>query len=144
MPLTTIEKSLLVAAYFRGGIQQDDGVWTSNCDQVITLSLFYTGDISAEECGRRFSVKSYVKALYDHAGELSPTVETRYQALIALMDKNPELIEGGGNFKTPAHPTYTSCRLTDEGVALARLLIDSFPAKPEFPNWPDRRSSPTV
>ena len=45
MPLSLIEKSLLLAAYFRGGNQADD-VWTSNSDQILTLSLFYTGDIN--------------------------------------------------------------------------------------------------
>jgi len=43
MPLTSVEYSLLVGAYFRGG-------WTSNSDQIVTLSLFYTGDVSFAEC----------------------------------------------------------------------------------------------
>jgi hypothetical protein len=143
MSLVTIEASLLVAAYFRGG-NHDDGVWTSNCDQVVTLSLFYTGDVSADECKRRFSQRCYVGGLYNEAGELCPTIEIRYQALIIFINRNPELIEGGGNLKTPADPTYTSCRLTKAGMDLAISSMAAFPSKPDFPNWPDRRSNPDM
>ena len=53
MTLSFIEKSLLLAAYYRGGCQTD-AVWSSNSDQIVTVSLFYTGDISSTECVRRF------------------------------------------------------------------------------------------
>ena len=55
MPLSKTQKSLLVAAYFRGGNPDDGDGWFSNCDQVVTLSLFYTGNMSYEECIERFS-----------------------------------------------------------------------------------------
>ncbi|MEI6234036.1 MAG: hypothetical protein WCT04_13355 [Planctomycetota bacterium] len=43
MPLTIEEKSILLAAFFRGGSEKDS-YWSSNCNQVVTLSLFYTGN----------------------------------------------------------------------------------------------------
>lgn len=139
MPISAVEKSLLVAAYFRGG-SSDDSHWTSNSDQIVTLSLFYTGDISSEDCAHRFSQRRYVGRLYDEDGQLTEEIATRYQFLINLLREHPELIEGGGDFETPAHPTYTACRLTDAGRDLAAMLIPSFPQKPEFPNWPDKRT----
>jgi hypothetical protein len=139
MSLSPIEKSLLIGAYFRGNIPGDRR-WTSSSDQIVTLSLFYTGDISATECATRFSVPRYVQGLYDDEGELRDEIWTRYKALIQLLRDHPEYIEGGGNFETPADPTYTACRLTEAGVALAKTFIPSFAFKPEFPDWPDRRT----
>ncbi|MBW3539061.1 MAG: hypothetical protein KY476_02210 [Planctomycetes bacterium] len=147
MSLTRIEESLVLAAYFRGG-SQDDRAWTSNTDQILTLSLFYTGDISKADCVSRFANRPYIRDLYkntewteEHAwGELTEDIEGRYRALINLLQEHPELIEGGGNFKTPAHPTFTACRLTDIGLKLAATLATQFPKKPDFPNWPDRRT----
>ncbi len=49
MTLSTVEQALLLAAYFRGMPPERYG-WISCCDQVVVLSLFYTGDISFEEC----------------------------------------------------------------------------------------------
>jgi len=141
MPLTSIEKSLLVAAYFRGGGEGDER-WISNCDQIVTLSLFYTGDVTAEDCSDRFSQRSCVGKLHDAHGELSEPIANRYQALIELIRANSNLIKGGGDLKTPADPTFTACRLTSEGQQLALSLIKSFPRKSEFPNWPDKRSPP--
>lgn len=141
--LTSVEESLLVAAYFRGRTPAEFG-WVSNCDQVITLSLFYTGEISADECAVRFSNKSYVGKLYDDDGELMDDIRTRYEVLIDLIRQRPDLILGGGNFETPADPTYTSCRLTQDGITLAVLLMRSFPQKPEFPNWPDKYPGPSA
>ncbi len=141
MPLTSIEESLLLAAYFRGG-SQDEHAWGSNTDQILTLSLFYTGDISFADCEGRFSIRSYIQDLYDDDGELTEEIEARYRILINLLQEHAELIEGAGNFQFPAHPTYTSCRLTDSGSELALTLLQSFPQKPEFLNWPDKRSTP--
>ena len=150
MSLNSIEESLLLAAYFRGRIPEDDR-WRSNTDQILTLSLFYTGDISAAGCNDRFANRSYVGKLYaddvdwseeDGYGKLTEEIESRYNVLIQLLREHPELIEGGGDFETPAHPTYTACRLTDAGLELATQLIDKFPKKPDFPNWPDRRMPP--
>ena len=135
--LTSVEESLLVAAYFRGRTPAEFR-WVSNCDQVITLSFFYTGEISADDCMARFNVKSYVGKLYDRDGELMNDIQSRYAILIDLIRKRPDLISGGGNFETPADPTYTSCRLTLSGITLAVQLRRSFPKKPEFPNWPDK------
>lgn len=143
MPLSRADESLVVAAYYRGRIPSDRD-WFSNSDQIVTLSLFYTGEISSEECVRRFSERSYVGGLYHEDGELTELVETRYRELIKLLRESPELIEGAGNLETPADPTFTSCRLTAVGEKLACLLIPSFREKPEFPNWPDRRTFPTV
>lgn len=139
MALSQTGKSLLVAAYFRGGSPDDQG-WGSNCDQVITLSLFYTGDISFEECSERFSQRRYVGGLYQNGGELDKSVKRRYRALLKLLRRWPEFIEGAGDLKRPADPTYTSCRLTVAGQKLALMFMPEFRRKPEFPNWPDRRT----
>lgn len=148
MSLTSVEQALLLAAYFRGGSQQDRS-WTSNSDQVLTLSLFYTGDISDAECQRRFAFRSYIQNLYQESpsddlgyGTLRDEIDARYQVLAGLVNDHPELIEGGGNWKPPAHPTFTSCRLTAAGLELAGMLVNSFPRKPEFVNWPDKRAAP--
>ncbi len=140
MELTRAEESLLLAAWSRGG-SLDDSRWTSNSDQVVTLSLFYTGEISAEDCQERFSVRRYMQKLYEH-GELSEQIAIRYRQLIEPFRKHPELIEGGGNLEIPADPTYTACRLTTAGLERACLLKATFPTKPEFPNWPDKHSFP--
>ena len=139
MNLSDIENSLLLAAFFRGNTREQDR-WTSCSDQVVTLSLFYTGDISADECESRFSDRSYVGGLYDNNGDLQPEIEFRYNKLIELIRQYPVLIEGGGDFDTPAYPTYTACRLTDSALELVPSLLAAFPSKPEFPNWPDRRT----
>jgi hypothetical protein len=138
MPLSTIDESLLLAAFFRGG-SLDDQVSVSNSDQVVTLSLFYTGDISFEECAARFSRRSCVGGLYDGECQLMEMIAERYGLLIQLVRDHPDLIEGAGDLRTPADPTFTSCRLTVAGRALALKLIPSFREKPEFPNWPDQR-----
>ena len=138
MNFSAIEKSLLLTAFFRENTQ-DQERWTSSCDQVLTLSLFYTGDITADECQSRFSTRSNVGGLYAADGELDSQIESRYQLLIDLLRQQPQFIEGGGNFKTPAHPTYTACRLTEVGTRIIPDIIGSFPSKPDFPNWPDRR-----
>jgi hypothetical protein len=138
MPLTRIEESLVLAAYFRGG-SRDQRQWNSNSDQILTLSLFYTGDISEADCARRFAIQYQLQELYDESGELTEEIDGRYKVLINLLHEHPELIEGGGNFATPAYPTFTACRLTDTGLALATTLVTQFPKKPDFPNWPDRR-----
>ncbi|WP_417387122.1 hypothetical protein [Gimesia sp.] len=138
MHLTSIEKALILAAYFRGG-SPDDETWTSNTDQILTLSLFYSGELTAEECVRRFARRSGLQKLYTAEGELTEEIANRYQVLIQLLQKHPGLIEGNGNFTLPAHPTFTSCRLTNDGFLLAASLINRFPQKPAFPDWPDQR-----
>jgi hypothetical protein len=140
--MNRVQQAVLLAAYFRGG-DPDAGVWTSNCDQVVTLSLFYTGDISANDCVDRFAVKRYVGKLYQEDGELDAMIADRYRVLIELLQSYPRLFQGGGNFKTPADPTYTSCRLTREGQQFAAILAMNFPAKPDFPHWPDKRGLPS-
>lgn len=149
MELTAIEESLVLAAYYRGG-SQDDQVWTSNTDQILTLSLYFTGDINDTDCVERFSMRSYVQKLYDEAaspeehpwGKLTDDLDCRYHTLINLLKSCPDLIEGRGNFEAPAFPTYTSCRLTDAGLKLAQNIVAQFPKKPDFPNWPDKRTMP--
>ncbi|MFM8580460.1 MAG: hypothetical protein ACKOFW_03040 [Planctomycetaceae bacterium] len=86
------QEAILLAAYFRGG-DPDAVVWTSNCDQVVTLSLFYTGDISTNDCIDRFAVKSYVGKLYQDDGELNGMIASRYQTLIELLQSHPHLFE---------------------------------------------------
>jgi hypothetical protein len=141
MPLSTVEESLLVAAYYRGMSPKEHG-WVSNSDQIVTLSLFYTGEISSEDCTERFARRSYVGRLYQPDGELSEPIATRYGRLISLLRDHPELIGGGGDLETPSDPTFTSCRLTAAGRYLASSLVPSFPKKPKFPNWPDKRITP--
>lgn len=134
--MNRVEQSLLVAAYYRGG-RPEDARWTSNSDQVVALSLFYTEDISAEDCAERFSRRRYVGGLYQKDGRLDNMVGKRYAVLRGLLEEHPELIVGGGDFQKPADPTFTACRLTNAGRELACSLVSSFPRKPEFPNWPD-------
>lgn len=140
MQLSRVDSSLILATYFRG--MRDGERWISSCDQIVTLSLFYTGDLSAAECADRFVKRSYVGGLYDDDGELKAEIADRYRELIKLVQKHPDLIEGGGDFKRPAYPTYTACRLTPRGIDLVPAIIDEFPPKPDFPNWPDRRNVP--
>jgi len=64
--------------------------------------------------------------------------------LIDLVEGFPELIEGGGDFATPADPTFTSCRLTAAGQQVACSLIRVFHQKPDFPYWPDKRKLPAA
>lgn len=138
-PLSKIEQSILVSAYFRGGDPDDGDSWGSNCDQVITLSLFYTGDISFDECAERFSQRPYLGGLYNDDGKLTDSLRLRYSVLTDLIRTHSRLIEGEGDLRSPALPTYTSCRLTLLGQQFACSLIPSFPQKPHFPNWPDKR-----
>jgi hypothetical protein len=139
--LKHIEQSLLVAAYFRGGTREEQ-IPRSNSDQIVVLSLFYTGEISFTECAERFASKFWRRLYQDDGEHLIPMIESRYHELLALLLQHPELIEGFGNLETPADPTYTSCRLTGDGVAAARRLIPRLPTKPDFPDWPDNRTFP--
>ncbi|MDB5337109.1 MAG: hypothetical protein JWN70_2728 [Planctomycetaceae bacterium] len=141
LSLTAIENSILLATYFRGE-SLDTAIWISNTDQIITLSLFYTGDISFADCAARLSIRSYVQNLYDDNGNLTAEIDSRYTVLINLLHQHPELLEGAGDFQLPAFPTYTSLRLTEHGLRLALDLINSFPAKPDFLDWPDQREIP--
>ncbi len=136
-----VDRSLLLATYFRGNTLDQDR-WTSCSDQVLTLSLFYTSDVSHEDCISRFSNRGYVSRLCDDEGRLCQQISSRYQNLIDLLDRQPLLLEGGGDFDTPAYPTFKACRLTNEGIQLVPQLVLLFPTKPEFPNWPDRRTYP--
>jgi hypothetical protein len=131
----------LVAAYYRSGIQ-DQCVWTSNPDQVVTLSFFYTGELSSEECVERFSQYGHVSGLYNEIGELNELIDARYSALIELLRKHPELIEGADDLGSPENLLFASCILTEAGVELASSLIPTFRQKPEFWHWPDRRRFP--
>lgn len=139
MPLSRIEQALLLAAYCRGG--RSGGVWVANSDQIVTLSLFYTGDLTARECSERLSTRAYVGALYDEEGELRPEIAARYDVLVKLIRDCPELIEGGGDFTTPSLPSYTACGLTAEGERSALAGAAAFPRQPVFPEWPDKRSA---
>lgn len=148
MSLSQVEESLILAAYFRGG-SLDQRTWTSNSDQILTLSLIYTGDITVADCVGRFATRGYVGGLYDRTasidmhpwGKLPAELDDRYSALISLLQGHPELIEGAGDFPR-AFPTFTSCRLTKSGLELAETLVSWFPTKPDFPDWPDQRKSP--
>ena len=137
MQLTLIEDAILLAAYFRGK-DSSPNVWSSSSDQVVTLSLFYSGDISHDDCASRFEHRPYLRCVYNDDGQLNQQNEQRYKILIDLIQRRPDLIEGGGDLKTPADPTYTACGLTNAGCELALSVISSFPQKPKFPNWPDR------
>lgn len=136
MNVTKVEQSIILAAYFRGHTVGQKP-WTSNSDQVVTLSLFYTDDITFDECESRFSNRGHVGGLYDDEGELHSLVAERYRTLVELIKTNLSLIEGGGDVDTPADPTYTACRLTKVGVQMALEIVHNFPSKPEFQRWPD-------
>lgn len=143
MLLTRTEEALLLAAFFRGKPPSERG-WSSNCDQVLTLSLFFTGDISRDDCVSRFAHRPYLRCVYNDDGRLNESISHRYEILINLIHQHPDLIEGGGDLKSPADPTFTACGLTHAGCQLAGKLISTFPKKPEFPNWPDRSVSADV
>lgn len=144
MPLSHIDESLLLAAWFRGRTPGASEGWTANVDQVLALSMFYTGDISREQCALWFLQRSYVQELYEVPFEsLTSEVADRDQVLIELLETRPDLIIGGGDWKLPSFPTFRACGLTVAGAELVPMLIDRFPAKPEFPNWPDKRSAPS-
>jgi hypothetical protein len=116
-------------------------VWASNSDQILTLSLFHSGDICRDDCIFRFANRGYVGCLYDRNGNLNEDIASRYQVLIDLLRAHASLMKGGGDMQTPADPTFTACRLTDAGCRRALSVIDLFPQKPEFPEWPDRTNS---
>lgn len=137
--LSTVERALLLGAFYRGMPDFDETAWSSNSDQVVVLSLFFTGELSSTECAQRFHHRGYVGGLYDDKGQLAAEIKVRYLEFIELLNEHPELIRGGGNLRTPADPTYTSCRLTRAGVELIPAILHTFPAKPEFPNWADKR-----
>ena len=141
MSLTSVEESLLLATYFRGRVPEDDR-WRANSNQILTLSLYFTGDISYEDCASRLDTRPYVRKVYDENGKLTEEIIDRHKILINLLQEHAELIEGAGGFEDGTEPTYTACRLTDAGLELAVKLIDKFPKKPDFPNWPDRRKPP--
>jgi hypothetical protein len=142
MELTPIEQSLLLATYFRCGSREQRG-WTANTSQILTLSLFYTGEICRNDCIARFSNRPYLSRVYDAAGEVAPEIEARYNALLDLLRKRPDLLESNGiNFDQPAEPPYTACRLTPDGLRLAVTIAPVFPSKPDFPTWPDQRALP--
>lgn len=113
MPLDRIDESLLLAAWFRGRCIEDEDVWTSNADQIITLSLFYTGDISAEECARRFSHRSYISKLYGSDGELTEEIAVRDQALVALVRSRPDLLAKRRGLDNSLLPHVSSVRIDD-------------------------------
>jgi hypothetical protein len=135
MELSRIDEALLVAALFRGGTP-DQSCWNANSDQVVTLSLFYTGDLSRAECVERFLRRGYMGRIYNDQGDVSQPIADRYRALIGLIRRLPELIEGAGNLELPADPSFTACRLTEAGRRTALQKMPSFPRKPEFPDWP--------
>lgn len=139
MPLSRIDESLLLAAWFRGRVPTESEVWSANVDQVLALSLFYTGDISCEQCARWFSQGGYVRELYESPFEsLTEVATARDQALIELLKTRPELIMGAGDWQTPCFPTFRACGLTPAGAELVPMLVDRFPTNPDFPNWPDK------
>lgn len=138
--LSFVEESLILAAYFRGNLPDDDR-WISSCDQVVTLSLFYTGEITEAECSRRFQKRGCLSGLYAGDGQLHPEIKLRYDALLGMLRDYSDLIQGGGDTKRPADPTFTACRLTDKGVSIAASVHGQFMNKPHFPDWPDRRTA---
>lgn len=142
MKLSVIDHALLLAAYFRGN-NLDQDRWTSCCAQVVILSLFYTGEIAEEDCQAHFMDRGYVTGIFNDEGELTPHIETRYRQLIELIRSCPQLIEGAGNLEMPADPVYTACRLTVTGIRLIPEIIERFPRKPDFPNWPDKQTFPS-
>ena len=139
MDFTPVQEALLLAAFFRGNTV-DFQRWISCNDQVTTLSLFYTGDITAADCQERFATRGYVSSLYTEDGLLLPNIAERYAALIRLIHKYPNLIQGGGDLKSPASPTFTACRLTAAGNELIPDLAQRLPRTPDFPSWPSSRT----
>jgi hypothetical protein len=136
------EQALLLATYFRG-VHPTDHVFKSNSDQILTLSLFYTGDISSDECVARLSSRHYLnQSLYNGNSGLSEEIAIRYRVLIDLLTSHSNLIEGRGLFRLPADPTFTSCRLTPAGFQLAEQLVTLFPQKPDILRRPGQLGLP--
>ena len=141
MSLTQIEEAILVAAYYRGKAPSEQ-VWSSNSDQVLTLSLFYTGDISHNACASRFEHRPYLRCVYDDDGRLNEQLKHRYRVLIDLIQQHPDLINGGGDFKAPADPTYTACGLTDAGLPHGSHFDILVPKETRIPKLARRTSIP--
>lgn len=137
-PLSHSEDSLLLATFYRVFPPQKE--WTSCSDQIVTLSLFFTGDISSEDCASRFATPAYLRGLYDENDDLCAEIRERYLELVQLVRTRADLIEGGGNFDPRVEPTYTACRLTDTGIRRVAQRVVDFPVQPFFPRWPDERS----
>jgi hypothetical protein len=139
MGFTRAQESLLLAAFHRGN-SADCQRWSSCNDQVVTLSLFFTGDISAADCENRFAVPGCVGSLYDAQGLLLPDISDRYADLITLIHMHPTVIQGAGDFESHADPTFTACRLTVAGDELIPDIAQNFPLHPDFASWPNRRT----
>ncbi len=139
MDLSLIQKSLLLATFFRGN-KPDQERWISCADQVVTLSLYYTGQLPTDDIQSRFTKRGYVGGLYDADGMLLPLINDRYAELIELINSQPQFIQGGGDLESPAYPTFTACRLTDSGASLAPNITPLFPDTPDFPSWPNSRT----
>ncbi|HVS35550.1 MAG TPA: hypothetical protein VMS17_08210 [Gemmataceae bacterium] len=118
--LTQRERLLLMAAYFRGA--KPGAEIRANCARVLRQALLWAG-LWNEQLER------------DERRDVSnPVIEEWYSSLIAMTRVAPEsglLIEGAGNLqsppKGPAFPSYTGCRLTNEGGALAERLLAEYP-----------------
>lgn len=136
MELTRVEQALFAAAYFRARFPGDR---FANNAHIIVLSMFYTGEVSHQDCENWFSVYATTRLLYDLNGEIDAGVRQRYGVLIALTKKYPELLEGGGNLVLPADPSFTACNLSLAGEEVAKKLVSQFPEKPKY-SRPDKRS----
>jgi hypothetical protein len=133
--LSEIEQQLLMAAaVHRLGPQTD--LRRANTVRIVDQVLAWRG-LSAEQ--RR--------AGWWDDGDSAPSHKAVYGVLIRMTEpvnnqgswraaKRPglPLFEGGGNWGVPGNPNkpacwphYNSCRLTNEGEQLARLLLDGHP-----------------
>lgn len=119
--LDHMQKLLLMAAAannLRPGIEL-----RANCGRVVRLALQWAGQLSPD-----------VEAGLHNDFDYHPTVKKCYGSLIRMIQHLPKsaaLMEGAGNFGTPenpiAMPTFTACRLTPQGEALADELLTQHP-----------------
>jgi hypothetical protein len=105
-----IQKLLVMAAYYEGA---RPGSRYHKCAPIIRRALEWAGRWTEQ-------TRQDMKADRENSD-----IEAFYQALIALIRHQPRaeaLMEGQGDFGSPAFPPYTECRLTPK---VAERLLDS-------------------
>lgn len=115
--LTEMQRFLLLAAAahdLRPGTPM-----TANCGRVVGTALDWAGLLTPD-----------VRESWFGGFNIHPVVREWYAALIGLIQHQPAaeaLLEGAGNFGTPAAPLampwFTACRLTRRGEQVAEELL---------------------
>ncbi len=130
VPLTEMEELLIMAAAVHG--LGPNTRLTANAAKVVGQALEWAGRMEGEVRKAWLSIEGH------------PAIDECYAVLIRMIrqllrngvHRPPErpgdaLFEGAGNFGSalhpPALPHFTSCRLTERGVSIARDLLRRHP-----------------